>query len=369
MVDLTPGFNLSHWGPIPYIAATGTKTPLGFGSDSSSAAQTTAVDPNKEVGQITLNGHIYGVNAGGDPIKDYGPVGGNVLGDNTAYQPGGGSGATAQDIADEQAYWQDQIDNANQQLGRLPNQQQIGERNIQNSYQSAYDRLLGDKATTQRDYTTKRDQTVQDNITAKNNIDTGVRNQNTALQRLLGSRGAGSSSAARVLAPYAAALQGNQQRAQVQTSYGRNLQGLDTAWGDYQGDWTNSVGDLGVQRDTNLSTLRSGIDETKAKLLQAQSDAALQKAQAGGASYQSARAARAPYTQRINSILAQIDSLGKAPTFTPKTVAYQAPDLASYDYSATGAPTVNSGVDPTQASNVGAYWTLLNQDKKKNQLA
>lgn len=282
---------------------------------------------------------------------------------------GGGSAGTAQDRADEQAYWQDQIENANRQLARLPKQLQAGEDNIQGSYQTAYDRLVGDKATTQRDYNTKRGQTVEDNITAKGAIDTSVRNQNTALQRLLGSRGAGSSSAATILAPYAAAVQGNNQRQQVQTAYGRNIQGLDTSWGDYQNDWQDSAQDLDVQRQNQLKTLRSGIDDTKAQLLDEQGNAAVQKAQAGGASYTAARNARTPYMARINKLIDAIDKLGTNVNLTPKTVAYKAPELSTYTFNRYGAPTMASGgASPGALQNAGAYWTLLgNPDDKKNQ--
>lgn len=280
---------------------------------------------------------------------------------------GGGSAGTAQDQADEQAYWADQIANADQQLARLPGQLSTGEQNIEGSYNSAYNRLVGDKETTNRDYTTKRGQTVEDNITAKNNINSSVRNQNTALQRLLGSKGAGTSSAATILAPYAAAKVGNQQRGQVQTAYGRNIQGLDTAWGDYEKDWGESAEDLNTQRTNQKNQLRSGIATTEAGIQEQKANAAVQRAQAGGATYTAARNARAPYMARIQQLINQIDSLGTNATFTPKTAAYKAPELASYTYDRFAAPQAGSGVDPGLAQGAGAYWTLLNGAKKKEQ--
>lgn len=281
---------------------------------------------------------------------------------------GGGSAGTAQDKLDEQAYWDDQLSAADQQLGRLGNQGATGEANIDASYNSAYNRLLGDKDVTTRDYNTTKDQTTQDNVTAKGAIDTSVRNTNTGLQRLLGSKGAGNSSAATILAPFAAAKQGNAQRQQVQTAFGRNIQGLDTAFGDYNNDWDTSVSDLGVQRDTQKNQLKSGIATTEAQLQQQKADAAVQKAQAGGANYTTARNERTPYTQRINQLISQIDSLGAQPSFTPKTAAYKAPSLSDYTYDRYAAPTAGSNVDPSQAAGAGAYWTLLNGAKKKDQV-
>ena len=278
---------------------------------------------------------------------------------------GGGSAGTAQDRADEQAYWQDQLDNADRQLARLPGQLSAGEQNIDSSYQSAYDRLLGDKEVTKRDYTTKRTQTVEDNVTAKNNINAGVRNRNTGLQRLLGSRGAGNSSAATVLAPYAAAREGNQQRQQVQTAYGRNIGGLDTAWGDYEKDWQDSSNDLSTQRESQKRTLRAGISQSEAQLQEEKAQAAVQKAQAGGQNYTQARNARAPYLARINQLIQQIDSLGVNPQLQARQATYKAPTLSDYTYDRYAAPSVGSGVDPNLAQGAGAYWTLLQGNKKK----
>jgi hypothetical protein len=277
---------------------------------------------------------------------------------------GGASDAAAR--ADEQAYWADQLGNVDSQLGRLGKQEQVGQKNIDSSYNSAYGRLVGDKNVTQRDYTTKKTQTTQDNITAKTGIDSSVRNRNTSLQRMLGARGAGNSSAAQILAPYAAAMEGNKQRTAVNTAFGRNIQGLDTAWGDYEQDWNTSAEDLKKQRDGQINQLRSGIASTRAGLLEQKANAEVQRRQAGGETYIQARAARTPYLSRINQLMSQIDSLGINPTFTPKTAAYRAPDLASYTYERGGAPIVGGGVNPNMQQNAGAYWTLLgNQEEER----
>ncbi len=276
---------------------------------------------------------------------------------------GGPTGPSAQEVADETAYWNDQLQNADTQIGRLDKQQSTGESNIDAAYNSAYGRLTGDKARTQRDYNTTRQRTIDENISAKGEIDTSVRNTANGLQRLLGSRGAGASSAAQILAPYAAAVQGSEQRGQVQKAFGQNLQGLDTSWKDYEDDWNTSVADLGTQRDNNKSQLLSGIAQTRADLLEAKSNAEVARAQAGGAGYSEARGARVPYTQKINDLLAQIDSYGATKSFTPKTDAYKAPELASYTYDRYAAP--SAGVNPNAAANAGAYWTLLGDEKKR----
>lgn len=272
---------------------------------------------------------------------------------------------SAQEKADEMAYWDDQLSNADQQLARVPEQERILRDNAASSYQSAYERLVGDKNTTERDFTTTKTRAVEDNVTAKNNINASVRNQNAGLQRLLGSRGAGNSSAAQILAPFAAAKVGNQQRQQVQTAYGRNMQGLDTAWGDYEKDWEESAGDLATQRDNAINQGVAGLRQTEADLLEAKSNAAVQRNQAGGQSYTQARSARQPYSERIKALIGQIDAAGATKNFTPKTAAYKAPEMSQYTYDRYGAPQMGSNVNPGQAQQAGAYWTLLGKEDDK----
>lgn len=322
-------------------------------------------------------GQVFSTTGGEGENTGYGPQGIQRLNEiyknkyNTVYggsrtgSLGGGSAGTAQDMADEQAYWDDQLANADQQLGRIPTQEEILRKNAEDAYKSAYERLVGDKNKSKRDFDTKKQTTIDDNISAKGDIDTSVRQRNTGLQRLLGSRGAGNSSAAQILAPFAAAQEGNIQRGQVQKAYGRNLQGLDTAWGDYEDDWNESAGDLSAQRDNTVTQGVAGLRQTEADLLEAKSNAAVQKQMAGGANYQTARGQRIPYSERIKQLIGQIDQAGAAKTFTPKSAAYKAPELASYTYDRYAAPAANSGVNPGAAQQTGAYWTLLGKDKEK----
>lgn len=316
--------------------------------------------PNYTINGITYNGTTGDIVAQGQP-------GGGVLGASTTRTSAPAAPAVSQDQLDEQAYWADQISNADQQLARLPGQEQTGRNNIENSYQAAMARLMGDKEITTRDFNTKKQQTIDDNVTAKSNIDTGVSKRFSAIQKLLGSRGAGGSSAARVLAPYMVGKTGAQQRNQVQTAFARNTQGLDTAFGDYNNEYDTSVGDLGVQKESQFKTLTGGIKQSEADLLEAKSNAELQRAQAGGQNYAQARGVRTPYLQRIQQLVGQIDSLGANPTFTPKTAAFKAPELASYTYDRYAGPQVQGKQDGVTQS-LGAYTSLLNP-KKKEQLA
>lgn len=264
----------------------------------------------------------------------------------------------------EAQYWADQQAQIDDQLNRLGTQRSVGEGNIDSSYDSAFAGLTGQQSQANRDLTTSRTNTIADNITAKNGIDDSVRANATGLQRLLQSRGAGGSSAATVLAPYAAAVTGNAQRNQVQGAYARNLSSLDTSQGDTDTKFAGAFGDLLSQKKNKVSALESSLASTEAGLQQQKATAAASAIQARGGNYASARAAESPYLARANQLLGQVDSLGAQSTFSPQTVAYTPPALSSYTYDPTAQAQVGSGVTPSQASQTGPYYTLLAGQKK-----
>lgn len=266
-----------------------------------------------------------------------------------------GGGTSAADAA----YWAAQGGSVDDQLGRLDNQGAIGKANLLDSYTAAFNTLTNNKGRDERNYNTNRDNTIQDNVTAKNNIDLNVQSTNTGLQRLLGARGAGSSSAATILAPYAAATEGNRQRGQVQQVYGRNMGALDTGWNDTVGQYDTSFGQLDTEKANKDRALEAGILSTRAGLLAKKQEVAQRLG----------TAADPTIAAQIASLGGQVDNLGRTSTFTPKLVDYKAPDLAAYDYSKNTVNTgpTNPNVDPSAIANTGAYWTLLGQNDKKKQ--
>lgn len=281
---------------------------------------------------------------------------------DTASDPGfnpgdgnvGGSGYGGGSAASNAAYWNDQLNALDSQLGRLDTQGNIGRSNIEQGYNSAFNTLTNQKTQNQEDYNTNRTHTIQDNVKAKGAIDEGVHNQLTGLTRLLGSRGAGNSSAALVAAPYAAGLQGNQQRQEVQDTFGRNIGSLDTNWDRTLKGFDSAFGQLLADKANKERALQAGLDATRQQLLgqkqQVRSSLGL--------------APDAGISNRIRDLGSQIDQLGAQQVFTPQTVAYKTPDLAAYTYNPASAPVLGAGVDPGQAANVGPYYTLLGGDNK-----
>lgn len=282
------------------------------------------------------------------------PPPGNMPTGSGVGTPIGGSGGGSYDpvAAANATYIADQNRILDEQSGRADTQFGIGNENVMNQYNAAFQKLMNDKAIAERNYNTTRTQTQQDNIEAKSSINDNVRNQYTGLQRLLGARGAGNSSAARIVAPFAAGRTGNIQRAQVQKSYGRNIGSLDTNWGDTTRQFDDSTGDLGSQKENNLRTNRSKYDEVKARILG-------QRASIDPNN-------RATYENQAKDLFNEVDQLGRNIIYTPKPVDIKPVNLDQYNYDRFGAPVNGSGATAL-SQGVGPYWSLLNgrEEEKK----
>lgn len=276
----------------------------------------------------------------------------------------GAGGASTVDPQAE-AYYGDQIGLLKQQLGGLDPQYNVGRDNIQNAYNSQYNQLNDAKARNERDYTTSRGQTIQDQQTAKQNIDTGVRQNTNALQRLLGRSGSGNSSAAQVLAPYAAGRAGSQQRSQVQQQYGRNLQALDTNWQDTLGQYTNSFSDLDRQRFTQMNDLERSVNDTRSNLQTTLAGLATQQAQARGQNYAQARTAGQPYLNEVQALQSRIADLSRQyqnPVLQAAPVNYAAPSLGSYN---TDRPAIQTPDQPAYQDQVNPYGFLFGDKRRQ----
>ena len=258
----------------------------------------------------------------------------------TEYQPSSGSyssGSTAPRVDSNVIAQYDQgINQANAALGRLPGQESIGSENITNAYNSTLNTLLDARTTAERDYNTTKTQSTQDNIKARSNIDYSTGQKANSLQRLLGSRGAGSSSAARVAAPWAAANEGSRQRGQVADAFGRNMQSLDTNWSDYGKGWDRSRGELDQKLYQQRNDLQAQIGEKRSGLLSQLATLQAQRAAAAGGN---PVAAAQPYLDQVNALGGQIDQLGRqfASPIAISSPTYKTPDLSAYNYEPGGA--------------------------------
>jgi hypothetical protein len=327
------------------------------GGNTTKAAKTVA-----DMLPYSLQGQNQGAaNAsGGDTSYDNGYAGGG------ASSGGGGGTSPAYDPA-TLALFDNQIGQINSGLGRLDNQQNIGLSNAQNAYNSAYNKLLADKAVAQRNYDTTKVQNTQDNVAAKSNIDLGVGRLANSTQRLLGSHGDGNSSAAQIQAPYAAALQGTQQRGQVGQTFARNEQALDTNWQDYGRNVENGIGDLGNQLYSNQNKVKASVEGNRASLLSSLAQLMSQRTAAAGGSTAAALAAAQPYMAQAQGSLTNVDNLGNEfanPVMQAQNIRYAAPDLAQYNYDQAQGPQLENSSALTDT--ISPYLSLLLGGKRQN---
>lgn len=250
----------------------------------------------------------------------------------------GGGGGSATDIA---AYDQS-INNTQAAINRLGSDFEQGASQVDTSYQNAINQLLLGKNTANKSYDTNKQQTAKDYVGAKNTIGSNAGNSLNGLLRLLGARGAGGSSAARVSAPEAVSRQATLQRGEVGGQFGANNQALDTNWNNYLTDYNNQVSSAGNQRDQQKGELQSAIERNRATLLQTLSQLSGQRAAAAGGS---ATGAAQPFLDQANDALNRASSYRATP-ITYNTQAYSAPELSKYLTNPNAAPTYQ-GQSPT----------------------
>lgn len=236
------------------------------------------------------------------------------------------------------------INQANNGLGLLDRQQDIGLGDITSSYNNALNRLLSGFGQAERNYNTTKQQTTQDNINTRNDIQAGVGRNTNALQRLLGQRGSGNSSAAQIVAPYGAALQGTQQLRGVADAFGRNMQSLDANWQDYNTQFGQSREDLDQQRYQNENSLRGKVADSRQSLLNTLAQLTAQRSAANGGSSAAALAAAQPFINQANQIAGQAVDYSRqyANPIAEKAVTYSSPDLAQYQYDNPGISVDNT---------------------------
>jgi hypothetical protein len=270
-----------------------------------------------------------------------------------------GTAAAKTSDPDTAAYYNDQANQLQGQMGQLDPQLNVGLGNISSSYNLQGNRIDEQNATAKRNYDTSTAQNDQSYSQNRNGIMQNTRANATALQRLLGMNGSGNSSASYEQAPYAAALQGSTQLNSAQQTYGNNQTGLENNWQDTQRSYKNAWDDLNTQKYQQENSLRSSIAQTKASLLDKIGQAKTNAGMALGQSFATAAAARTPYQDQVNNLLSSITQLGSQyanPVLKAQDVNFATPNLSNWylnsGQSQAAAPQQQSGgaasdVNPT----------------------
>lgn len=156
---------------------------------------------------------------------DLGGAIGSYYGGTGGYYSGGSTGAVAKPARDPaaEAMYQSGIDQTNNLLGQIGSRRDTALQGLLGSYNTSNQRAQNAYKDYESDYTTNVDRMTRQNAQKKSQIDSTVRNNITALQRLLASRGAGSSSAAQFAVPSAVAQKGTSDRYDAQQTFNDNM--------------------------------------------------------------------------------------------------------------------------------------------------
>jgi hypothetical protein len=315
-MDLTPGFNITRTagGGIPFISKGNGSTGFAKSATPAAAPGSLAVQP---VSQDTLD---------------------SLYGGGSDYNFGGGSGGVTQGVNDAAtlASYDQSINNTNAALGRLNAQRVSGYGSVDASLADALKQLGLGKSRAEKTYKDTTLQTGNDFVSGKNTVRSQSGAQLSGLLRFLGSRGAGGSSTARIALPQAVAQQASLQQGELTGDYGKNMQSLDTNWGNYLIDYGNEVTGAKGQAQKQKEALDTSIETNRANLLQTIAALTGQKAAATGGN---STAAAQPFLNQANSILNGLSNYSTKPIeYTTK--AYDAPELSKYTSKGPGAITV-----------------------------
>lgn len=302
--DITPGYNMTWHGPVSNAKPKSTDT-------------TPSQTVKRPVGNVDT-GQVAATYAGG-------PAGGSSSGASTA---------------DEQAYYDDQINALNKLLGVVKAQRDSGLSRLNASFGDQNKRLGEQQTKTMAGYDQQSLQNAQDKQHGVESVDQFANNSYNSLQGLLRGANAGNSSVARELVPYLISKGAGTRRAGVFDQAGRNDQNIASARGDAQDQFKYSFEDLANQRKDQEQQFREGILNKESDLLDQRRALEIARAQADGTGYEQARQAAAASQAGIEDRQNQLAALfGQfKPTFNARAMNLKTPELGQFT------------VDPAQIS-------------------
>lgn len=258
------------------------------------------------------------------------------------------------------------IQGAQSGLGRLDTQLQNGYGNIDREYQSEYEMLTGSRARNLDRYQQQETDQLNQYGQVQNRNNTASRNWLEGAQRTIGTQGAGQGSAARYALPFEAQTQAAAANSAAQQTNEMNMGAIASSRREDEDRFADAIADLAGQRDQGRNDLTSRIEAERANLLGTIGQLEGQRAIANGGGWERAIAAAAPYTSRINDILANIDRLSVTATPKARQVTLGRPDLSQYNWSREiGAPQARQDVtlQPAGRNPIAALFGL--QDERQ----
>lgn len=296
------------------------------GTPISSAIQNPDEINYQKLQQLSNQMNLSGANTG------VGRLIGQANDTDASYAGGGGGSAGSYSSADEQAQYQDQIDQINRLLGNIGVTRDQGSQRLNQSAADAMARLNEQKTKAMEGYDQQSLQNSQQRQRGVESVDQFANTSYKNLQRVLQGAHAGGGSVARQLVPQLVSQSAGTRRQGVFNTAGENEQAITSARGDATDQFKYSEQDLQNQKKQQEEDFLRGLLNQESDLLGKRASAESARAAATGAGYQAARAAAAGTRSEIDSRTAQLNALfGQyAPTFNARAVNLKTPELGKF---------------------------------------
>lgn len=279
---------------------------------------------------------------------------------HNVYDTGGGSRASRQQLAE----YEQGIDQANHNLGRVGTQLGIRRANTHDAWRKKMDALDSSVAMARHQYDTQREQNFQNRRNEVNLINDSTATGLRGILSVLGARGANGSDIEKVAR--VAQDKATRERANSGAQFAKNAQNLDINWQNFNQDIDKErreINDWKVNEERaaerDAETSRQGLHNLLAQLRSQQAEA---RGQNG------ANAARADLA-RARELSGNIDNLARIQTtHHGKDVIYKPQSLDSYKVQ--GDTVVKVGDSTGQSGDTAAnvYDTKQKEDERKKHL-
>ena len=278
--------------------------------------------------------------------------------------------AEAKARADEIAKYREQERVAAEGLGRLDRQRDIWRGNVENNYANQLNDLENSYTQSKGAYEmNKRDSEAQ-NRAVRSQIMEDANNQTNSLRQMFAAGGAGDSSAAQIVAPWAVGLEASRNAGSAQDAFARDRRNQDLELASATNAYNKNKKDWETNRQDALNNVDSQIESSRIDLNNRIMDARQKQKTANGQGLQSAIDQTRDLSNQISNSQNKILDLSKETPKALEKVEFKAPKLSDYSENVEGVK-VDSG-NPDQAGLQDQLdprlAALLDPNKKKKDL-
>lgn len=292
-------------------------------------------------------------------------------------KPQGGGGyynpqaaAEAKARADEIAKYREQERVAAEGLGRLDRQRDIWRGNVENNYANQLNDLENSYTQSKGAYEmNKRDSEAQ-NRAVRSQIMEDANNQTNSLRQMFAAGGAGDSSAAQIVAPWAVGLEASRNAGSAQDAFARDRRNQDLELASATNAYNKNKKDWETNRQDALNNVDSQIESSRIDLNNRIMDARQKQKTANGQGLQSAIDQTRDLSNQISNSQNKILDLSKETPKALEKVEFKAPKLSDYSENVQGVKVDSGNPDQTglQDQLDPRLAALLDPNKKKKDL-